>query len=430
MSEPSPSVPSGITVEYVPIDSLRPASYNPRKWTPEEAAKLMESMKRFGMIEPLIVNQHPDRMNVIVGGHFRWAVAKESKFETIPVVYVYLPLEKEKELNLRLNRNTGQWDFEILKDLGIDLLLDVGFDNQDLSDIWDSSLETDEDDFSVEKELAKIQTPTTKPGDIFALGTHRLLCGDSTDLNVVSRLMNGELADMIYCDPPFNIGLSYHEGISTSGKYGGKKTNDRLSFVEYRSFLAKTMKNALASAKPDCHVFYWCDENYVGLLQGLFAEHALTNKRTCLWVKNNFNLTPGVAFNKAYEPCVYAIRGKPYLDEKVRNLNEVMNKEIGIGNRAMEDIEELFDIWLAKRLAGQDYEHPTEKPPTLHEKPLRRCTKINDLVLDLFGGSGSTLIACEQMKRRCFTVELEPIFCDLIIKRYESLTGTKAKLLN
>ena len=120
--------------------------------------------------------------------------------------------------------------------------------------------------------------------------------------------------------------------------------------------------------------------------------------------------------------------GHPYLSEQ-KNLNEILNKEVGTGNSALDDILDIIDIWVARRLPTQDYEHPTEKPVTLHEKPLRRCTKIGDIVLDLMGGSGSTLIACQQMKRRCLMVEWEPIFCDLIVKRFEALTGEKAKLL-
>ena len=127
---------------------------------------------------------------------------------------------------------------------------------------------------------------------------------------------------------------------------------------------------------------------------------------------------------------MYGTRGKPYLSPKIQNLNELMNKEIGNGNRVIDDIMDLFNIWLAKRIPGQDYEHPTEKSPTIHEKALRRCTKPGDAVLDLCGGSGSTLIACEQLKRRAFLSEIEPIFCDLIIRRYEALTKTKAKRIN
>ena len=417
-----------LAIVQVPTEHLRPCPWNPRAWDDAASSHLRESIERFGFVDPLIVNSYPERKNIIIGGHFRWTIAKSLGLAKVPVVYIPLTEDKERELNLRLNRNTGEWDYDLLKEFDTSLLLEVGFDNKDLGEMWNDALETEEDGFDADKELAKIVVPKTKPGELYALGNHRLLCGNSTDEAVVKKLMGSEYANMIYSDPPFNIGLSYSDGISTKGKYGGK-TDDGLSESDYRSFLMATLRNGLLVAKPDAHVFYWCDENYVGLLQNLFKESGLENKRTCLWIKNNFNLTPGIAFNKAYEPCVYATRGKPYLSPDIKNLNEVLNKEVGIGNRTLEDIEELFNIWLVKRLPGQDYAHPTEKPPTLHEKALKRCTRVGDVVLDLFGGSGSTLIACEQMKRICYTVEFEPVFCDLIISRYENLTGNKAILL-
>ncbi|KKW30104.1 MAG: hypothetical protein UY72_C0022G0003 [Candidatus Uhrbacteria bacterium GW2011_GWD2_52_7] len=421
---------STIKVVYVPAETLKPADFNPRKHDPVAAEKLKDSIRRFGLVDPILVNSAPKRKGVIIGGHFRWKVAKELGIKQVPVVFLNIPsLEREKELNLRLNRNTGEWDWDLLKGFDIDLLLDVGFDDVDLSHVWDDSLETEDDGFDVEKELAKIKKPTTKLGDMFQLGVHRLICGDSTDVNVVKKLVGKVGIDMIYSDPPYNIALDYSKGVSTSGKYGGK-TNDKKTAVDYRAFLKTTMESGLAVAKPYAHVFFWCDENYVGVVQSLYQEVGVANKRVCLWVKNNFNMTPQVAFNKAYEPCVYGTRGKPYLSSKIQNLNELLNKEIGNGNRVADDIMDLFNIWLAKRLPAQEYEHPTEKPPTLHEKALRRCTKPGDAVLDLFGGSGSTLIACEQLKRRAFLVEIEPIFCDLIIRRYEALTKTKAKRVN
>jgi DNA modification methylase len=141
-------------------------------------------------------------------------------------------------------------------------------------------------------------------------------------------------------------------------------------------------------------------------------------------------MVPQIAFNKVYEPVVYGTRGKPYLSKAVTNLNEVLNKEVGTGNRLTDDVLDLFCIWLDKRKAGQDYLHPTEKPVTLHEKPLRRCTRPGGLVLDTFGGSGSTLIACEQMKRRAFLLEIDPVFCDVIIDRWQILTGQEVQHVN
>lgn len=416
------------TIVYVSASELHPATYNPRKWDEAAAKQLIESIKRFGLIDPIIVNGASNRKNIVIGGHFRLEIAKRLGINKVPVVYVNIPnIQKEKELNLRLNRNTGEWDFELLKDFDVELLLNVGFDDKDLSHIWDENLGVENDDFDVKKELEKIKEPKTKSGEIYQLGSHRLICGDATNPEVVKKLVQDEKVSMLYCDPPYNISLDYSNGIGTNGKYGGK-TNDKKSEEEYKAFLKKTLENGLSIALPDAHIFYWCDENYIGVVQELYKELRITSKRVCLWIKNNQNVTPQTAFNKVYEPCVYGIRGNPYLSESVKNLNEVLNKEVGTGNRLTDDILDLFNIWLAKRLPAQEYEHPTEKPPMLHEKALRRCTKAGDIVLDVFGGSGSTLIACEQLKRRAYLCEIEPIFCDLIIKRFEKLTGKEATL--
>ncbi len=419
-----------LKVIYIPVKDLKPSSYNPRKWSDEAIIGLKQSIKKFGLIDPIIANSAINRKNIVIGGHFRLEIAKQLGFTEVPVVYVNIPdIEKEKELNLRLNRNTGDWNFELLKNFEIEMLMDIGFDNNDLSKIWDENLETEDDNFDTEKELEKIKIPKTKLGDIIQLGQHILVCGDSTDLKVVEQLSSNKSVSMVYCDPPYNISLDYNKGIGGKGKYGGQ-TNDNKSETEYLEFLRKTLQNGLSISKPDCHVFYWNDENHIGLIQSLFKEIGIENKRTCLWIKNGFSPTPNNAFNKSYEACIYGTVGKPSISDNPKNLNEIMNKEIGSGNRTIDDILDLLNIWLVKRLPGGDYEHPTEKSPTLHEKALRRCTKVGDTVLDLFGGSGSTLIACEQLKRKCLMVEYEPIFCDLIISRYQKLTGKEAKYVN
>lgn len=417
-----------IKIEMVPIDQLRPCEYNPRNLSEKQEKDLAESIKRFGLVDALIVNKNISRKNVLIGGHQRYAIAKKFGYTEMPVVFVDLPLEKEKELNLRLNRNTGEWNLDLLREFDINLLLDVGFDDNDLASIWDENLEIEDDDFDSEKELEKAKETDIKNEDYFALGNHRLICGDSTSLDVVERLMDGNKANMIYSDPPFNIGLDYAKGLGGKKNYGGK-VNDSKSDSEYKDFLKKTILNAITVGKEDLHVFYYCDQKFIGILQELYREIGIDNKRVCLWVKNGINPTPGIAFNKCYEPCVYGIKGKPYLSD-IKNLNEILNNEVGTGNRTIDDILDMLDIWLVKRLPGQDYEHPTEKSPTLHEKALRRCTKVNDIVIDLFGGSGSTMCACHQLKRRCFTAEINPLFCQLIINRFEKYANTKARKLN
>jgi DNA modification methylase len=415
-----------LTIQHINIKELNPAPYNPRKWSDEAIKQLTESIKRFGLVDPIVVNGAAERKNVVIGGHFRLKVAKDLGFTEVPVVYLDIPDEaKEKELNLRLNRNTGEWDIELLKNFDIDLLLDVGFDDSDLADIWNDALETDDDNFDVDKAVKEATATDIKLGDLFQLGKHRLVCGSSTDSTTIQRLVGELKPTMFYSDPPYNIGLDYNKGIGLRAGYGGK-TDDSKSDSDYKTFLGDILSASLPTLDVNAHVFMYCDQTYIGLLQGLMDEYGLKNRRVCLWIKNGFNVVPQVAFNKGYEPCVYATRGTPYLSDSSQNLTEILNKDIASGNRTADDIIDIFDIWLAKREAGQDYQHPTQKPVTLHEKPLKRCTKVGDVVLDVFGGSGSTLMACEQMKRVALLCEIEPVFCQVIIDRWEALTGQKA----
>ena len=414
---------NNIKVEYVAIHDLKPATYNPRKISNEALDQLKESIERFAVIDPLIVNGAPNRKNVVIGGHMRLRAAKALRHTSIPVVYVSIPDEKkEKELNLRLNKNTGEWDFEKLKSFEFGSLLDVGFDTDELNSIWTQHMEAEEEGFDVETELAEIKEPITRYGDLIQLGKHRLICGDCTKPDLLKRLFGNKQASMIYSDPPYNINLDYNKGIGGKKSYGGNVKDDR-SYSEYREFIKHSLESALSVTHKDAHIFYWSDQTYIGLIQELYRSLGIQNKRVCLWIKNGQNPTPSVAFNKCYEPCTYGVRGKPYIAKAVSDLNEVMNKEVGTGNQSLDDIS---DIWIEKRLCGKEYEHATSKPPKLHEKAIRRCTKPNDIILDSFSGSASTLIAAEQLGRRVYAVELEPLFCDLAIKRFEQLTGIKA----
>jgi DNA modification methylase len=316
-----------------------------------------------------------------------------------------------------------------LKEFDTEFLLDIGFNDEDLSDIWDDVLELEDDEFDEEKELEKAKDTDIKTGDYFQLGNHLLQCGDSTDEAVVKHLVGEKQIDMSYIDIPYNINLSYDKGISGNKSYGGV-VDDKKTDSEYRKFVLALMENSLSVSAKDAHHFWYCDSSYAGMIQGLFEEVGISYKRTCLWLKNGINPTPQVAFSKQYEPCLYGITGKPYLSPKHTKFAEILNKDIGIGNATIDDVTDMIDIWLAKRDAGVDYQHPTQKPVTLHERPLNRCTKIGSNVLDLCGGSGSTLLACEQLRRNAFLVEMNPVFCQLIINRYESFTGNKATKLN
>ncbi len=408
------------------VKELLPFKHNPRKMSQKQIEDLTKSLKKFNIVEiPAI-----DTDNKIISGHQRCAVLQlmGRGDELIDVRVPSRPLTEAeyKGYMVTANKVQGNWDEELLSEyFETDLLLDSGFDKEEITDLFTGVLETEDDGFDVAKELKKITTPKSKLGDLYQLGPHRLLCGDSTDLETVQHVVGEAKIDMVYNDPIFNINLSYKLGIGGTKDYGGSAKDSR-SEKEYEAFLTKTVENALAVSNENTHVFYYCDETYVPLIANIYKNLDINFKRICLWLKGVANPTPQVAFSKVYEPCVYGTRGKPYLSPNHHNFDEVLNKEIGTGNQMIEDFFDMFDVWAVKRLAGNQYEHPTQKPITLHDKPIRRCTKVGDNILSLFGGSGGELLAAHQLKRTCFMVEMDPVFVDLIIRRYESFTGDKA----
>ena len=415
------------TTERRLVNDMVPFEKNPRIINSKQLADLTKSLKKFNLVEiPAI-----DKDGKILAGHQRLKVLQilgrgEEEIDVRVPNRKLTTKEAEKYL-ISSNALGGDWDLDKLKSFDLDLLLDVGFDKVDLSHLWDAELEVKDEDFDIEKELEQINKPKTKLGDLIHLGPHKLLCGDSTNPYNLKRLFGNERASMIYSGPVYNISIDYNKGIDGKQNYGGT-VNDNKSEAEYRNLIKSSLENALAVSKKDTHIFYWSDQTYIWLIQELYRELGIINKRVCLWIKNGHNPTPGVAFNKVYEPCTYGVRGKPYIVPNIQNLNGVMNKEITTGNNLLEETLDHLDVWLVKRLSSKDYEHATSKPPKLHEKAIRRCTRPGDIILDSFSGSASTLIAGEQLKRKVYAVELEPIFCDLAIKRYKKLTGIKAKI--
>lgn len=411
------------------VDDLIPYDKNPRTMSEKQISDLKKSLKRFNLVEIPAV----DTDNRVIAGHQRLKILQllGRGQEEIDVRVPNRPLTQEEYEQYLLTSNsvTGDWDFEKLKSFEMDLLLNVGFDADELNAVWAEHLNVKEDDFDEEKEPKEIKESTTKLGDLIELGNHRLICGDSTKKEVLARLCGEDRVSMIYSDPVYNIKIDYDKGIGGKQSYGGS-VNDERTYEEYSKFLDDSLQAALSVSYKDTHTFYWCDQIYIGTVQELYRKSAIENKRVCLWIKNGQNPTPGVAFNKCYEPCVYGVRGKPYISKTFQAFNEVLNDDIGNGNNLITDTLDHMDIWAVKRLSGKDYEHATSKPPELHQKAIRRCTKPGDIILDSFGGSGSTLIAAEQLKRRAFLVELEPAFCDLIIRRFEKLTGIKAKVIS
>ena len=414
--------------EKISVNKLKVWVKNPRKITKEALEKLKQRIISRGFHDVIKV----DTDYTILSGNQRKKALIELGITEVIALIPDRPLTEEERNNVALESNTndGDWDFDLLKDFNLDDLLDIGFDADELNSAWADHLDVEDDEFNEDEEIKEITTPITKLGDLIELGTHRLLCGDSTNLEVLRKLLGDEKVSAIYSDPIYNLhgGVSYEKGVGGKANYGGE-VNDSRTDEEYRTLIKRSMETALSVAKDDVHIFYWCDQSYIWLMQTLYRELGIENKRVCIWVKNGHNPTPGVAFNKCYEPCVYGVRGKPYISKAFQAFNELMNDDIGNGNALISDTLDHIDVWAVKRLPGNEYEHATSKPPKLHEKAIRRCTKPGDIILDSFGGSGSTLIATEQLKRRAFLVELEPTFCDLIIRRFEKLTGIKAKVI-
>lgn len=396
---------------------------NPRSISTARFSKLVKRIKDRGFHSSIVI----DIDNTILSGNQRKEALLHLGIKEVNVLVPNrkLTAEEKNKIALESNLNDGEWNFDALKLFELDTLLDVGFDQIELSKFWDEDKDVKEDKFDIEKELKKIINPKTKLGDVIHLGNHKIICGDSTKQETLTKLFGSEKASMIYSDPVYNININYDGGIGGKQDYGGN-VNDTRTFEEYKTFISDSLKSALNVSHDSTHCFYYCDQVFIGLIQEVYRLLGINNKRVCLWLKNSQNPVPKVFCNKAYEPAVYGVRGKPYLSESITDLNEVMNKEFGTGNELISQVDAFLEIWTAKRLASKDYEHATSKPITLHEKAIKRCTKPNDIILDSFLGSGSTLLAGEQLGRRVYGCELEPRFCDLIVKRYELLTGKKA----
>jgi DNA modification methylase len=420
----------------LPINEIQLLEDNPRTISDKEFKALCKDLKKdpnFLIQKPPLVNNITSKgIKVCYAGNQRLKALKHLGYTEITVwMENDVPKAIQDDRMLKDNLHRGEWNLDMLSMFDTSFLQSAGFGDDFMSNMFKERVEVTEDGFNTEEVAAKILTPKTKIGDMYQLGNHRLVCGNSEDLETIKRLFEPEEHPiMIYCDPPYNIGLSYDKGIkgnSTKKTYTDKHFNDNMKATDYIQWLIKTINNALAVTNGNAHVFYWCDPKFIGQVQEAYLATKVKNKNVCVWLKNQFNPVTQIAFNRIIEPCVYGTYGKPYLFDEVRNLSEVLNKE-ATGTNMNEYFASTLDVWFSQRVRTNEYVHPTQKPITLHDKPIRRCSVPGDIVLDLFGGSGSTLIACEQMKRSARLVELDPVFCDVIVQRWEQVTNLKATL--
>jgi DNA modification methylase len=402
-----------LLIEKIGIENINPAVYNPRKDLRPgdvEYEKLKKSIAEFDIVEPLVWNK---RSGNLVGGHQRLKILKELGYKEVEVSVVDLTDSKEKALNLALNKISGEWDFPLLKDIleeintgEFDIEI-TGFDDKEIEDLMTKYYEPT--DGLTDDDAIPEQVPTIcKKGDLWQLGEHRLLCGDATVITDVERLMGGEKADMVFTDPPY--GVDYDGTHLSSGTYFGKgqRESEKLE-NDTHDIYGEAMPILYSFLKDDKVSAYICFAGAFGkTVFDAVSESGFTVRALLIWNKNHAQFgSMGSQYKQKHEPILYLFKkGKT-------------TQWFGANNEVT--------VWDIDRQSKNEF-HLTQKPVALSERAINNSSGINDLVLDLFGGSGSTLIACEKLSRKCRMMEIDEHYCDVIIKRWEDFTGNKAEL--
>lgn len=376
---------------------LLPADYNPRKdLKPGDAEyeKLKRSIEQFGYVEPVIWNKTTGR---VVGGHQRLKVLIDMGLTEVDCVVVELTEENEKALNIALNKISGEWDKDKLALLIADLQgadFDVsltGFEPAELDDLLNIGADAKDDNFDVDAELEK---PTfSKAGDIWTLGRHRLICGDSTKAETYDLLMGSTKANLVITDPPYNVN---YEGSA------GKIKNDNMADDAFYNFLLSAYTQMHSAMADDASIYVFHADTEGLNFRRAFADAGFYLSGCCIWKKQSLVLGRS-PYQWQHEPCLYGWKKN--------------------GKHQWYTGRKETTIWEFDK-PKKNGDHPTMKPIPLLAYPIMNSTMSNAVVLDPFGGSGSTLIACEQTDRICYTVELDEKFCDVIVKRYIEQVGS------
>jgi DNA modification methylase len=398
-----------IQIEQISIDELKPDPANPRRISDQELESLTRSIREFGLVDPIIARKED---KTVIGGHQRLLAARRLGYKEVPVVFADLSMEQARLLNIALNKISGSFDDELLarmlSDLKqtpeIDLTLS-GFGDDELKKLLKSMdarekrerLET----FDLDEALKAAQrAPVAKLGDIWCLGEHRLACGDATDREAVQRLMGESRSTMIFTDPPYNVDY----GSSKNPRHKIRSIeNDHQSTGEWETFCKAVFANLKAFNTGD--IYMWGASGPDGMRMRLWlVEMGCHWSATIVWKKQQLVLSPA-NYQRIYEPCFYG-----WFD---RSSFQGDRKQV--------------EVWEVDRPLKSDL-HPTMKPLPLIEKALMNSSQSGDKVLDLFMGSGSTLIACERTGRVCYGMELDPLYVDVACMRWEAFTGEKAQL--
>jgi len=400
-----------IEIHWVKLEDLRPDPFNPRRMSEEEMEALTRSIQQFGFVDPLIVRQGD---MTVIGGHQRMLAARRLGYEEVPAVLLPISLDQARLLNLALNKISGDWDKELLARLladlrpvdDIDLTLS-GFSEDELEkllkslDVREKRERPESFDLDAALEAARA-APRAQQGELWALGDHRLLCGDATDSGAVFRLLDGKRAAMAFTDPPYNVSLGDHGG-QQRGQRRRRIQNDALSPEAWESFCRAWARNLLASV--DGAIYICMSTKEWPTVSRVLEEAGAHWSDTIIWAKDRFVL--GRAdYQRQYEPLWYGWRE-------------------GAEHHWCGDRDQ-GDVWRIER-PGESPLHPTMKPLALMERALENSCRPGDLVLDLFLGSGSTLIAAERTGRVCYGLEIDPHYASIVLARWEAFSGGKAE---
>lgn len=432
------------------ISELKPYEKNAKKHPEEQIEKIGKSIQELGFISPCLI----DKDYNVIAGHGRIMAAKKIGWDTVPCVFIEGLTETERRAYILADNKLteiGDWDMDLVQeelaalaeenfDIGI-----TGFD-QDLR--FDDSMAQITEDGWTEKENQMAEEPKSKIGDIYQLGNHRLMCGDSTNKQMVEALMNGEKVDLIVTDPPYNIGLGGEEsGAAQSFDENRKRQddgsfllNDNLGEKEFIEFLTKAMTNGKEALHEGGAFYVWyATRTTEQFLEGM-KNAGLEVRQILIWVKSHFTLGRQ-DYQWQHEPCLYGWKegaGHYFLDNRKQS-TVIESGEIDFSSLKKEELirilkeiyaEEIETDVIREARPSNSELHPTMKPVKLIARLIRNSSKPGDKVLDLFGGSGTTLIACEEMDRSCFMMEYDPHYADVIVERWENKTGKKAELIS
>lgn len=437
-------------IEKVKLSSLSSAQYNPRvRLRPGDAEyeKLKRSIETFGYIDPIIINAD----GTIIGGHQRFYVLQDLGYDEIDVVKLNLDENEERALNVALNKISGEWDEEKLKDLLKGLKLDdydftlTGFEENELDELI-SNLEipetADDDDFEVEEEYENIEVPKTKRGDIYILGNHRLMCGDSTNAEDVAELMDGEFADLIVTDPPYNVNYGdkaeyLDEYLGKGHKNQKKIKNDNMDEASFYHFLLDAFISAYNIMKAGAPIYVFHGENEGITFRTAFRDANLKQSQCLIWEKNSFVLGRQ-DYQWRHEPILYGWKegaAHYFVDDRTQDtviIDDAVDYKHMSKQELLAYVDELHrnlkdkTTVIYENKPSRNDVHPTMKPISLVGKLIKNSSRVGENVADLFGGSGSTLMAAEQLQRKAYIMELDEKFCDVIVRRWEEYTGEKA----